>query len=721
MPSQATPRTTRACKACRALKVRCLPSEKGEICRKCARSGVECFFEEQRPRRKREKPDSRTRVAALERKLEEVIAQVSRSNEASQSTSVARNDNSSLSVGHSATHGSGTSQLGSTSSNSAHNTADSLKQLPTPESQPCDECVNHAPYTIDMHNGPQSTTNSAFSQFLSDGATPEVLISQGLLSIADVENHIKHFRQMCCYFPFVIIPREATVYTLLEERPMLFHAALAVSTSSEVYLQKVLEQSLKKIMLNRVVLEAEKSIDLLQSILICIGWGHFFHIPKRDQSYQLLQMAVGLCVDLGLDMTPSFAMQKIGLHLGHYQPSGDVEEDRFWSREARRAFLGCYHLSTMNNWIWAKPNTLGYSDYMLQCAKSISEAPEYATDDLVLPLIQLQQIGDEYHKILRVGRNESHSQGLLDRIGTHTRSFNKRIQDLRNGLTPAASKSTAVELAIHFAAVHTNEQDLLSPFTSISRMMATGAPMDPMSNSIDCPSRIDILVDCLQAAVEYLDFFLTIPLSSYSLLSTSQWSALIYSIVVMYRLSIGTPRVPLWDVQVARSTVKLERYLEILCDRMQHVSQERLRAIVETSKRDLYSVMGLIFQNVRNTYERLRRLPQEKSSTDEAIVHATSFPSQVMDEAPLPQPRSGPVFQQEQPRPGYQNRCPALQFWNKPQSPHASADNHMDLMGDDPYLCVTMLDEDGFWSQAFADMSRAEQANRSMDGVSGNT
>ena len=654
------------------------------------------MFEEHKPRRKREKPDSRARVAALESKLEDLIAQVGQNNGANQKRATSSGHNDRASPGN---------RVSPSDSRPPKSTPTTSNLFPTPESQTREgnrglSIADHAFLTQESPDTRLDSFNTVFTQYMAEGATPEFLISEGHLSIEEIERFIGNFRDMSHYFPFVTIPHDATVYTMLKDRPLLLHAALAVATPSEVHLQKVLEKSFKEVMLRKLVLEAQKTIDILQSILICVAWGHFFHIPKRNQSYQLLQMAIGLCVDLGLNLTPSFAIQKkFGLHLDHYQPRGEADEDRFWSKEARRAFLGCYHASTMTSWIWQKPNTLKFSEYVLSCAKSISEDPEYPTDELILPLIQLQQVGDEYHKVLQVERNEMHSQVLLHRIGTHVRSFQKKTQDLKDSLAPTATNSTAVQLAIQFAAVYTYEQGLLSPFSSISLMMATGAPMDPMSNTIDSPSRIDILLDCLQSAMNYLDTFLTIPLTAYPLFGTSQWSGLIYSLVVVYRLSIGTPRVPLWDVQMARETVKLERYLELLCERIQQTTRERLKSIIEMNNRDIYSVMGLILQNVRNTYDRLRRLPQKESANDEQAVHATSFPDEVVIESGhLPRPRPGPIFEQEQPKPGYQSRCPAMQFWSASDS---SSNGNTDFVGDDPFPNMNVTDDDSFWNQVF--------------------
>ncbi len=85
-------------------------------------------------------------------------------------------------------------------------------------------------------------------------------------------------------------------------------------------------------------------------VLLTLIRYHFHYIPRKEQSYQLLQMAIGMIIDLGLDQRPSVAMAwKVGLHLSHYKrnPRVEDEDDEFFSKEARRAYLGCYYLSTV--------------------------------------------------------------------------------------------------------------------------------------------------------------------------------------------------------------------------------------------------------------------------------------------------------------------------------------------------------------------------------------
>jgi hypothetical protein len=81
-----------------------------------------------------------------------------------------------------------------------------------------------------------------------------------------------------------------------------------------------------------------------------VVWCHFYYVPKQEQAYQLLQLATSMCIDLGLNLRPrEAAVRKIGLRLDHYR-EGDVStepHDNYFSADARRAYIGCYYISTM--------------------------------------------------------------------------------------------------------------------------------------------------------------------------------------------------------------------------------------------------------------------------------------------------------------------------------------------------------------------------------------
>jgi hypothetical protein len=105
-----------------------------------------------------------------------------------------------------------------------------------------------------------------------DGSVPEQFFGRGLLTVEKACSFLATFREMSSYFPFVILPAEATVQSMFLEQPFLLLAVLAASSSAEKKLQHVLEEELRSTLSSRVVLEGEKSLDLLQGLLVYLAW-----------------------------------------------------------------------------------------------------------------------------------------------------------------------------------------------------------------------------------------------------------------------------------------------------------------------------------------------------------------------------------------------------------------------------------------------------------------
>ncbi|KFY62633.1 hypothetical protein V496_04491 [Pseudogymnoascus sp. VKM F-4515 (FW-2607)] len=592
-------KTERACKPCRDLKVRCLPCPGGgNICQKCQRSGACCIFEELKQRKKRKAPDDHTTVEVLEAKLSDLAKQLEASN----------------------------AQLQTLQGSSSENLSPENPSL-----------SSYAAPFASSSSGTQIADGGSVDQ---DDHVIEQLLGCGILTTDTANAYILKYRQMCEYSPFVVIPEGATTESLRQDQPFLLHAILAVSSRESPDLQSTLERSLRERLLRTVMIEGEKSIDLLQAILIYLTWEHFFHIPKKRLFNQLLHVGVSMCIDMGLDIGPCEASsRKVGLQLDHHCLSEGAPDDMFFSRAARRVYIGCYYLSSASAWVWRKPNSIHYTEYMMQCAQSLSKDPEYETDTLILPLLQTQRLGDEFQDLLLPANHNYSSSSSLEQVQTHLRTFQAKIDKV---LVDELSDCLPISLASHLTKVHAYEMGILSK-GMVNKERLGGE--DVASTS----SQLDVMMACLESSRCFVETFLSFSLSEYPKLAVPQWWGLIGSVYILYVLSIGTPQLPLWDVCVARDKVRLEIYLDLLCYRMQSITG----STAETpAGRDLYSLMGPIFAHVKASYERLKKLPQTVSSTDGEPVHGTSFEGEAK-----------PCNKRQKP-----GQCPALPFWTSRQN-----------------------------------------------------
>jgi len=534
-------------------------------------------------------------------------------------------------------------------------------------------------YPVPLPTPPKSQLLTNCGTRVQGGHPISQMLQDGILSYVDATFLLSKFRRMCYYSPFVIISEESTVESMAQHQPFLLHAVFAISTQENKELQKTIESSFRELLLRAVTIEGEKSIDILQAFVVYLAWYHYFYIPMKQQFNQLLQIAISMCIDMGLDHPPSeAAARKIGLQLDHHYTIGGAKCDRFFSKAARRAYLGCHYLSATSSWIWRKPNNLHRTEYLMECAESLSKDPEYETDILILPLIQSQTLGDEYHEAF-LSRNFNYSgpscsAKIKEKLHTFRMTMDKIL------LTNSASDCMTISLATQFATSHAHEMDHLNPCLSNKHFI----PGDLKDWASNISSQHDVLMVCLDAATTFIETFLSLPLTEYPKLSVLQWWGLICNTAFLYRLSLGTPKLRQWDVAIARGAARLDLYLELLCYRMQCITGSTSE--IATGK-DLFSLMCPIFSNVKDTYERLKKLPQSSSAIDEQPVHAKAFT--VEGAVGRGSADGGAASHQHQHQHQQYNapmfikpsQCPAFRYWS--QAPDLGADGSDPPIDDD--------------------------------------
>ena len=297
-----------ACESCRSRKVKCLPGLRPESCLTCERSGATCEWAPRIRRVRKQKLGSKARIAALESKLDQLLSGVALENE----------------------------RPNAATNSASQSSLDTERSFTPPSNGTSNPWSDNVEAT--SREQPLLTGDLRLLDFL----------SQHDLSRENAEQYLVRFREMTLYFPFIVLPATATLSSLLDESPMLLIAALAAGSSSDKGSQMLLEKTLRVGILEAILLNGEKNIDLLAALLVYLAWYHFYCIPKMETSTQLIHLAISMCLDLGLHLKPEEAVAiKIGINLQHYRKVAEREgeHDKFFSSEARRLLLGCYYFS----------------------------------------------------------------------------------------------------------------------------------------------------------------------------------------------------------------------------------------------------------------------------------------------------------------------------------------------------------------------------------------
>ncbi|KAJ5382640.1 hypothetical protein N7517_000551, partial [Penicillium concentricum] len=398
------------------------------------------------------------------------------------------------------------------------------------------------------------------------------------LSPIVLEHILDRFRAMTSYFPFVRLSDNWTAALMAEDRPFLLLAVAAAASSKYCHLQDALIRRFKESFSQRVIIAGEKDLDLLQGLLVHLAWFHFNFVPGSQQAYQYLQIAISMVVDLHLD-------QEVADLLEQRTELGDA-----YIREACRACLGCYYMSSTISMSSGKPNNLQFHDAMLRCAMMIQKQPEFDTDFMIYPVSKLLQFTEEVCETYR-------SEGIHGtRLCIHAERFATRLEEWWLALSTELQNTVLLINGYHAVKIRIQEMGLVDCYGR-RRPPAPKARED--STILSTPSMvIRNLVKCVSSTKEYLDLFLAIPAAEHTSLPFSAWYQLILAVFVLYRLSVGLSEVPEWNREIAHQSVDLQEYLDTLLSHLQAINPPDR----QIPTKSLFSMLPEIIGSVKNSY-----------------------------------------------------------------------------------------------------------------------
>lgn len=204
----------------------------------------------------------------------------------------------------------------------------------------------------------QSVVNSETGDSM-QSVQPFDVIDRGLLSMAEASRlYARYTYELVQYFPTVILPDGYDAVDIRRTKPTLFLAVIAAASgSSNAELNVSLNKEILQVYADQIVIKGEKSLELIQSMLITIAW----YCPPDNfeelKFYQYIHMAATMALDLGIG-------KKTTGSLSNSQPSaiGSMESpgsepsrgkecrNKFMTSpqinsgllESRRTLLSCY-------------------------------------------------------------------------------------------------------------------------------------------------------------------------------------------------------------------------------------------------------------------------------------------------------------------------------------------------------------------------------------------
>lgn len=106
------------------------------------------------------------------------------------------------------------------------------------------------------------------------------------------------------YFPFVIVPRGTTSRDLRNDKPFLFAVIMMAASCQKLFSQTRAGNRLMEYLSVRMLQNGDKSLDLLQGLLVYLAWFVLCHLalsasPTLSESLLSVSGLLGAIINIG--------------------------------------------------------------------------------------------------------------------------------------------------------------------------------------------------------------------------------------------------------------------------------------------------------------------------------------------------------------------------------------------------------------------------------------
>lgn len=258
-------------------------------------------------------------------------------------------------------------------------------------------------------------------------------VSQGLVTLEKARSIFAVFRKnLLPHFPVLAIPDDSVFDEYIAKKPLLLHAILASGSSmAEPELYSSLSTTLIQEYSRRIMLSGEKSLELVQAMMVSSSWYYSADHWRNQRFYEYLNIASTLAFDLGLNEpykpTDSSVFSDGGFYLGDSKTVTLEAQDSENYIDRKRALIACYNACESITISLRRPSMLNFTMYMVECAKGLEASP-LKNDNCLAAWARLMNMADEIS--VAYGLTDSSKRASLSDEQTlrSMASFRRKIQ-----------------------------------------------------------------------------------------------------------------------------------------------------------------------------------------------------------------------------------------------------------------------------------------------------
>ncbi|KAI1863722.1 uncharacterized protein JN550_009422 [Neoarthrinium moseri] len=373
------------------------------------------------------------------------------------------------------------------------------------------------------------------------------------ISHVKAEEILRLFRTLHLkFYPLIYLPDTTSARELQHERPFLWLVIRAVCAQSAVE-QDALGDQVREILAKQLIVDCERSIDMLLGMLTYMGWSMYF---ARGKPYicAFTNLILATASDLRLnrivpqETTSNSSLNCFKPYAFPKPPTYASDSPKARTNEDRRAVLGCF-LTVVTMSSYMKLDVARSKVTIDDCLEQLWETPEIPNDRVLVAITRIMGVADE---AVRMASRPEDTDDSISPI-FHIKGLEESLKQVKRDLPPDLLDNQTVTAQLRSTEVAIYEL-ALSPQTSSS------------AYKIQDYRRREYLQMCLESAKAFMDVFLQIEPAEYCGIPLWLMIQFAHCAQAIYRLSLLDD--PGWDRSAVRQFVDVLEILERAAVRM---------------------------------------------------------------------------------------------------------------------------------------------------------
>lgn len=425
--------------------------------------------------------------------------------------------------------------------------------------------------------------------------SPEI----GPFTALDHEKLFEQFKMnMAKFFPFVVIEKDPPAATVMKTRPFVYTCSVMIASHRDPGVQVRIARDILKYVGEHMLLHGEKTLDLLQGLLLMIAWYHLYS-HNNPQLTNLVFLAEALVVDLGL-VRPALiskgSTEPTAMNNGYAR---DVENIKH-NLDESRAYLGFYFSRSKFSGPSRRLDPPAWTSHSDECCRLLEEALQLDTDLHVVALARLRRLLHQY--------TENIKPGTAMPLQAYMRLVTADMERYSSTLSPELRRNRYLSIEIRSMELH-----LLEP-------VLAAQCQHPLQ-------KVEALYVCLNKINSYFDAFLSFELKDLSSFPFVASFGMSHAFEMLGKLSFL--KLDGWDLDFVRHNPGFDNLVERLMANLRDAQsyEEKTFAPLRSQRLKMFAAHGERFKSwYQNKLEQEAQQNVMSSSHSAAQDHASEDP-----------------------------------------------------------------------------------------------